>query len=68
MVTRVVEDIHHSINVIRIPSDTLFPNDSITEHFSITATIKNITVNIYNIYIYILAISIKENFFNNLEI
>ena len=43
--------IHHSITFIRIPSDSFFIDDSITEHLLITATINNILVNFHNIYI-----------------
>ena len=43
--------VHSSINYIPLPTDHLFPNDSITEHLAITATINDHPVNIYNIYI-----------------
>ena len=41
--------INNSLTFIRIPSNSLLPDDSTTEHFSITATISNIRVNIHNI-------------------
>ena len=43
--------VHHSISYKRIISDHLFPSDQTTEHLVITATINNIPINIYNIYI-----------------
>ena len=53
--TRVVEElvtfIHHSIPFIHMPSDSLFPSDSITKHLSVTYTINNVPVNIHDIYI-----------------
>ena len=43
--------IHNSFTFIHLPSVSLFPDDSITEHLPMTATINNIAVNIHNIYI-----------------
>ena len=43
--------VHHSIQYKNLPTDDLFPNDSVTEHLAITAFINKVPINIFNIYI-----------------